>query len=257
MKKSTGTVAPKRKHGFTLTELLIVIAIIAILAAILFPVFAQAREKARQTSCLSNQKQIGLAVMQYIQDYDESFPLEESPDYSMDWTQLVQPYIKNGGTGYSANKGVFACPSYAVPEQNGHYAVLTNVMIPPTLVQQSVSPLTLAEVTTPADNIMIFEVGANGTAANWSYRYSPSDAWFWDAARVKTYGDCDSKFGTDWGTCNQYPRYRHSGASNFLFIDGHAKSMPKGRLDRAKNIFIPNRGDWCGGNTGYACSPTP
>jgi prepilin-type N-terminal cleavage/methylation domain-containing protein len=64
----------KKQHGFTLIELLVVIAIIAILAAILFPVFAKAREKARETSCLSNTKQIGLAIMQYVQDYDEAYP---------------------------------------------------------------------------------------------------------------------------------------------------------------------------------------
>src|SRR5918911_1001893 len=63
-----------RASGFTLIELLVVIAIIAILAAILFPVFAQAREKARMVACLSNTKQIGLAVMQYVQDYDETYP---------------------------------------------------------------------------------------------------------------------------------------------------------------------------------------
>jgi prepilin-type N-terminal cleavage/methylation domain-containing protein len=64
-----------RRHGFTLIELLVVIAIIAILAAILFPVFAQAREKARQTQCTNNMKQNALAVLQYIQDYDERFPM--------------------------------------------------------------------------------------------------------------------------------------------------------------------------------------
>ena len=64
----------KRNKGFTLIELLVVIAIIAILAAILFPVFAKAREKARQASCASNEKQLGLAIIQYVQDYDETFP---------------------------------------------------------------------------------------------------------------------------------------------------------------------------------------
>ena len=64
----------ERKHGFTLIELLVVIAIIAILAAILFPVFAQARERARMSACVSNMRQIGTAVMMYAQDYDETFP---------------------------------------------------------------------------------------------------------------------------------------------------------------------------------------
>jgi len=115
--------------AFTLIELLVVIAIIAILAAILFPVFAQAREKARQTSCLSNQKQIGLALMQYMQDYDGVVPMyrttagfvwtnpsgvnvwfgaynEANRFTGTYWTALVQPYIKTWD--------VQACPS----EQN-------------------------------------------------------------------------------------------------------------------------------------------
>jgi prepilin-type N-terminal cleavage/methylation domain-containing protein len=71
--KQRAVCLPSRDHGFTLIELLVVIAIIAILAAILFPVFAQAREKARQTACLSNLKQIGLGMMQYVQDYDGTY----------------------------------------------------------------------------------------------------------------------------------------------------------------------------------------
>src|SRR5712675_1031082 len=88
----------KRNLGFTLIELLVVIAIIAILAAILFPVFAQAREKARQTTCVSNKKQIALATLMYIQDYDETFPLGA---YNTDptiaivmWYDLIEPYVK-------------------------------------------------------------------------------------------------------------------------------------------------------------------
>jgi len=85
-----------KRVGFTLIELLVVIAIIAILAAILFPVFAKAREKARQSSCASNLKQLGLALMQYAQDYDERYPMmyRYMPDLYW-WADVTQPYIKN------------------------------------------------------------------------------------------------------------------------------------------------------------------
>jgi prepilin-type N-terminal cleavage/methylation domain-containing protein/prepilin-type processing-associated H-X9-DG protein len=103
-----------RNHskGFTLIELLVVIAIIAILAAILFPVFAQAREKARQISCLSNIKQIGLGVMMYVQDYDETYPFAWGDEGA--WYNTVDPYIKTAGaqTQWDATiRGVWHCPS--------------------------------------------------------------------------------------------------------------------------------------------------
>jgi prepilin-type N-terminal cleavage/methylation domain-containing protein len=94
-----------RRNGFTLIELLVVIAIIAILAAILFPVFAQAREAARKTSCLSNTKQVGLAVMMYVQDYDETFApnLYTQGAKAYTYIDLHVPYMKNDG--------IMLCPS--------------------------------------------------------------------------------------------------------------------------------------------------
>src|SRR2546425_2454621 len=118
-----------RKQAFTLIELLVVIAIIAILAAILFPVFAQAREKARTISCLSNSKQIGTGILMYGQDYDETIvpwfvrtgiPRDEWRHDLMAWPTLLQPYIKNGkpvdppNAGFTGVKaqGIMACPSF-------------------------------------------------------------------------------------------------------------------------------------------------
>src|SRR3712207_5618453 len=106
--------APNRRSAFTLIELLVVIAIIAILAAILFPVFAQAREKARQASCLSNLKQITTGFVMYAQDYDETFPqwkwdqsyhsgTVNKNDATSLWHNAIYPYVKNAQ--------VFACPS--------------------------------------------------------------------------------------------------------------------------------------------------
>src|SRR2546425_3411507 len=104
--KEIGLMLKTRRPGFTLIELLVVIAIIAILAAILFPVFAQAREKARMTTCISNMRQIGTGLTMYAQDYDESFPfirfhLGGPTEYV--WKQAIQPYVKN--------KDVYRCPS--------------------------------------------------------------------------------------------------------------------------------------------------
>jgi len=115
----------KRRAGFTLIELLVVIAIIAILAAILFPVFAQAREQARMSTCLSNFKQIGLGVQMYLQDWDETYPMNriaQNPGGSecngkgkmVTWKHETQPYVKN--------TAVFKCPSNArnnMPDETG------------------------------------------------------------------------------------------------------------------------------------------
>jgi prepilin-type N-terminal cleavage/methylation domain-containing protein/prepilin-type processing-associated H-X9-DG protein len=104
----------KQNTAFTLIELLVVIAIIAILAAILFPVFARARENARKASCMSNLKQIGIAVMMYVQDYDETYPaanLYATPQRF--WYNVIDPYAKS--------KQVFVCPDVGVAGGYGNY----------------------------------------------------------------------------------------------------------------------------------------
>ncbi len=110
-----------KRRGFTLIELLVVIAIIAILAAILFPVFARAREKARQTSCLSNLKQLGLALRMYVQDYDETTPMMwygsmasgNYAQYGFNFRELLTPYIQN--------EQIWRCPSRQPTFSNCHY----------------------------------------------------------------------------------------------------------------------------------------
>ncbi|MFP3902987.1 MAG: DUF1559 domain-containing protein, partial [Armatimonadota bacterium] len=131
-----------RGRGFTLIELLVVIAIIAILAAILFPVFARAREKARQTACLSNVKQLGLAMHMYIQDYDEKFPGRAAtthyPPWDHPWSywyKVIEPYVKN--------EQLFVCPSenktptsygYSLASELGVNKSMAHVEHPATMV---------------------------------------------------------------------------------------------------------------------------
>jgi prepilin-type N-terminal cleavage/methylation domain-containing protein len=151
-----------RRNGFTLIELLVVIAIIAILAAILFPVFAQAREKARQTMCLSNSRQMGLAVQMYTQDYDEVLPtvrMMGTPGES--WIVLIQPYVKN--------ELLRRCPSDNSPAWNDTqnprmtsygFNAYFDPFHPPHGSPTSPRPVTLASIQFPSQ--CIFSGGAGG-----------------------------------------------------------------------------------------------
>ena len=264
------------KRGFTLIELLVVIAIIAILAAILFPVFQTVREKARQISCTSNMKQIGLGILQYNQDYDEHFPMVDfiSPAVGgeLRWYQAVGPYIKNGSTYgngyYNGAGGIWTCPDLSVP-QPGNYGANWLLMTSGTGVGANCvgsvcdgwAPPSLAVLQTPAETVIVAEKGTNvgntaelqfqpwegmwtaaggGTAAN-DYAYA-------DHTDLNgTTGDCDlapdmSTYGAgpQWNICDMMPRYRHAGntISNFLYADGHVKSIKKGGINWYKNIYV-------------------
>jgi prepilin-type N-terminal cleavage/methylation domain-containing protein/prepilin-type processing-associated H-X9-DG protein len=199
-----------RQRGFTLIELLVVIAIIAILAAILFPVFARAREKARQTSCLSNLKQLGLGAMMYVQDYDEVFfpryqPISvyPAPATAIWWCapsgqpSLLEPYIKN--------TQIYYCPSLKTRLGYGYNANLIG------------GAIDLARIQTPADMILFEDDTFGGRTA-----YLPSQGVAnWGANFVDPPGTTGA--GIVWGT--NCPYGRHNDMANFAFCDGHAKAL--------------------------------
>jgi len=190
--KEGNTMLSTRSKGFTLIELLVVIAIIAILAAILFPVFAKAREKARQTNCLSNVKQIGLSMMMYAEDYDECYMVvNHSTGY--DWFPPLYPYVKN--------RQIFRCPSYraAASEPDSDY-VLNGLFAHGT---------SMAQIDEPAGQITIAERAAG--LGESGYHPWPDSGGDWDD--LGTYSELESHIATE----------RHNNGSNYGFADGHAK----------------------------------
>jgi prepilin-type N-terminal cleavage/methylation domain-containing protein/prepilin-type processing-associated H-X9-DG protein len=244
-----------KRRGFTLIELLVVIAIIAILAAILFPVFAQAREKARQITCVSNMKQVGLAITMYTMD-NEGYPFHSSPSIQSPrtrWPDYLLPYIKN--------EPVFLCPSAprdlfrkawahkATVFYGGYgfnYQYLGNSRFP------FVAPDALVQ--TPAQTVVIadtlgcsFDAGVRNAGnyvidpplpSRYGSRPGAPGEGFYGAPGA---GECT---GT-WG-CRAVPAERHNGMISVAFADGHAKAMKLSRLDDSNSDGQVDNGYWNG-----------
>jgi len=241
-----------RKKGFTLIELLVVIAIIAILAAILFPVFARARENARRTSCLSNLKQIGLGVLQYVQDYDEFYPksiqlnstavnisglanLNFSGTPAWTWYQMIYPYTKS--------TQVFLCPSSGAGTlvHGGHYGANQHMMpyypYPP--ASGGVPPVHMAGIVAPASTYMIMDAGYY--MMSYSRAWGPNNAWYLPgSSKYNGLSAATQSIGqtaADAYRAKDYENGRHFESVNVVFTDGHVKWLNAGELYREARKF--------------------
>jgi prepilin-type N-terminal cleavage/methylation domain-containing protein/prepilin-type processing-associated H-X9-DG protein len=228
----------RRRHAFTLIELLVVIAIIAILAAILFPVFAQAREKARQATCVSNLKQLGTAALMYAQDYDEQWPMLESGGptrYTV--ANLLDPYIKTnkknvatyggGGGNLWPEDSIWRCPSgqtYNFGDLRSYFTVAYNWLY---LTQVNPGPKgdfkgkhydwlqagrAVAAVAQPAETVIFADAGHSdgpgGKHDTWDGLFSP--------LALAANGP------TDWVSAMEA---RHNDIATVTWCDGHVKPM--------------------------------
>lgn len=259
----------RTRAAFTLIELLVVIAIIAILAAILFPVFAQAREKARSISCASNLRQIGIAYLQYTQDYDETTPTVSKAKqpgglngttYSPAWYTVINPYVKSAG--------LFVCPDRTdvIPENACSQDNFFNL---PTCIGYGYNDGMISD---GGYGLLLKQTtDANGKTLRPGRSIAdivyPADM----VAFGDTYDDLSVALDNILSKLSPYStkRLRHMQRFNFCFVDGHVKNMPfeavtyKGGAsvglplnpaDAQKWCYDPNAtGDWsgAGGPGGY------
>ena len=212
----------EKRRGFTLIELLVVIAIIAILAAILFPVFARARENARKANCLSNLKQLGMGLMMYAQDHDEALPATYEWQIGgqnwplMSWRAVSYAYVKNAGA--------HACPSDAQnsPDPSGLVSIpKVSYGANPDLMPgvRGAYDASMGQITNPAETIMIFDAW---NAGNWCC----DGNWKGGKCSPTCFGGKPAGIRNDGVDIS-----RHMGGFNACMADGHAKWYKGGEAD--------------------------
>ncbi len=228
-------ISSHKNSAFTLIELLVVIAIIAILAAILFPVFARARENARRSSCTSNLKQIGLGILQYTQDYDEKLPFACWDNGAYPWHYTVQPYIKSWQ--------VFKCPSYTptttvnnaaaasasyMCNGGGSYQPGVGAGSPASANAGGIRPMNRGEIDRPVSGGAALAQLESSSQTILVLEHSDN------ANNADLYQVEDLAGGSNTNFQN------HLGMTNFLFADGHVKSLKPMATVTGANMWTVN-----------------
>ncbi len=222
------------RRAFTLIELLVVIAIIAILAAILFPVFARARENARKASCQSNLKQIGLGVLQYIQDYDERFPIvavDAVP--AQGWAVTLQPYLKS--------VQIYQCPSDTQAPGLANTAQYTDYYINANTLGQSQASLNSVALT------VLMGDGNTQTTPLGTPAYMSNGCSFQNDGQTNSLAACaaGSFVNLDYAQ-------RHLEGDNFAFADGHVKWFKGNTATTTSAVFANQSPDTSNGKATFS-----